>query len=119
MKFIVMVIAAFAAMLSVAIADEWPRKKLRSTTTTAPTPKPPIRDAARPAPAPAPAQPDVLGRPAERGDALVAPAQPELPTVVGTNPPAEVAPAEKPQAGGGSPDQDAPPAVSEAPGERP
>src|SRR3954468_711906 len=75
MKFIVTVIAAFAAMLSVAIADEWPRKKLRSTTTTAPTPKPPIRDAARPAPAPA--QPDVLGRPAERGDALVAPAQPE------------------------------------------
>jgi len=116
MKFIVTVIAAFAAMLSVAIADEWPRKKLRSTTTTAPTPKPPIRDAARPAPAPA--QPDVLGRPAERGDALVAPAQPELP-VAGTNPPAEVAPAEKPQAGGGSPDQDAPPAVSEAPGERP
>ena len=40
MKFIVTVIAAFAAMLSVAIADEWPRKKLRSTTTTAPTPKP-------------------------------------------------------------------------------
>ena len=38
MKFIVTVIAAFAAMLSVAIADEWPRKKLRSTTTTAPTP---------------------------------------------------------------------------------
>ena len=74
MKFIVTVIAAFAAMLSVAIADEWPRKKLRSTTTTAPTPKPPIRDAARPAPAPA--QPDVLGRPAERGDALVAPPSP-------------------------------------------
>jgi hypothetical protein len=117
MKFIVMVIAAFAAMLSVAIADEWPRKKLRSTTTTAPTPKPPIRDAARPAPAPA--QPDILGRPAEPGDALVAPAQPELPTVVGTNPPAEVAPAEKAQARGGSSDQDAPPAVSEAPGERP
>ena len=36
MKFIVMAIAAFAAMLSVAVADEWPRKKLRSTTTTAP-----------------------------------------------------------------------------------
>jgi hypothetical protein len=117
MKFIVMVIAAFAAMLSVAVADEWPRKKLRSTTTTAPIPKPPIRDAARPAPAPA--QPGVLGRPAERRDAPVAPAQPELPAVAGTNPSTEIAPAENPQAGGGSSDQDAPPAVSEAPGERP
>ena len=113
MKMIVMVMAALFAMLSVAAADEWPRKKPRSITTAAPTPKSPLRDAARPTPA----QPGVLGKPAERGDAPVAhrEAQPERPASAGATPPVEVAPGERRQAGGGSPDQDAQPAVSKGP----
>jgi hypothetical protein len=112
MKMIVMVMAALFAMLSVAAGDEWVRKRPRSATTTAPTPKSPVRDAARPAPA----QPDSLG-PAERGGPRAPPAeaQPERPASAGATPPVEVAPGERRQAGGGSPDPDAQPAVSKGP----
>src|SRR5512144_938933 len=114
MKFIAMVTAALFAMLSVAAADEWPRKKLRSTTTAAPTPKSPLRDAARPAPA----QPGVLESPAERGDAPLAhgEAQPERPASAGANPPAAIAPGEQRQAGGGSPQQDVQRPITDQPG---
>jgi hypothetical protein len=111
MKFIAMVTAALFAMLSVAAADEWPRKKPRSTTTAAPTPKSPLRDAARPIPA----QPGVLGKPAERGDAPVVhrEAQPERPASAGANPPAGIASEERRQAGGGSPEQDVQPTITD------
>ena len=111
MKFIVMITAALFAMLSVAAADEWPpRKKPRSTTTAAPTPKSPLRDAARPAPA----QPGVLGSPAERGDAPLAP--PERPASAGANPPAGIASGEQRQAGGGSSGQDVQRPITDQPG---
>ena len=113
MKFIAMVTAALFAMLSVAAADEWPRKKPRSITTAAPTPKSPLRDAARPTPA----QPIVLG-PAERNDAPLThrEAQPERPASAGANPPAGISSEERRQAGGGSPEQDVQPTISDQPG---
>ena len=113
MKFIIMVTAALFAMLSVAAADEWPRKKPRPATTTAPIPKSPVRATARPAPA----RPGVL-QPAERDGAQVAPAaakQPERPSA-GANAPAGVAPEEQREAGGGSPEHNVQPPASERPG---
>ena len=116
MKFIVMVTAALFAMLSVAAADEWPRTKPRSTTTTAPTPKSPLRNAARPAPS----QPSVLGNPAEPGHAPVVheEAQSERLTSPGANPPAGIAPEERRQAGGGSPEQAVQPPITDQLGAR-
>jgi hypothetical protein len=110
MNFIVMVMAALFAMLSVAAADEWPRKMPRPATTAVPNPKSPVRDAARPAPA----RPSAV----ERGRGQVGPAaaeQREQPASAGGNPLSGAAP-EAPREVGGSPEHNAQPTATDRAG---
>jgi hypothetical protein len=110
MKIIVIVMASFFAMLSVAAAADLPVGKS------------PVGATARPAPA----RPGALG-PAERGGgrmapeggrARVAPEQPERPIAegAGANPPAGVGHGEEREAGGGAPEHNLQPPAGGQPG---